>query len=158
MPSSKSKEGSGSEPEKDIAYRNKVLELFNNYRARPDTPKYTYEEQDMLGGKMEQARKKFETGKDPEAAKELETLSAEFLESKRDKKHISTLWPPLMAAQVYLERAGEPKIPAEIKSALDDELQRLMKRMEEAREQKNMSDELVAESLDFMNKFENYIK
>lgn len=158
MPSFKSKEGSGGEPEKENSSEKRVLSFFNSYRARPDKPKYSYEEQNILGKKMEEARKRFEDTKNPEDKKELDELSAEFLEGKKDKKHISTLWTPLLAAQLYLEDEGRKKLSAEAQTAMRGKIDELLAKLDEARAQEHMSDELIAESLDFMNKFENYLK
>lgn len=131
-----------------------LRDFFNRYRIRPDTPKYSYEEQSELGKKSEEARKKFTKEGTPEAEQESKAAAEEFLESKADKKHVSTMWAPLAAAQYFLGSEEAKEISEANRTELLNKIGDLLKKLEEARQKQHISDELVAEALDFMDEME----
>ena len=61
----------------------------------------------------------------------------EFLESKRDKKHVGTMWPPLEAAKEFLKSSEADNIPADKQIELYHKIQEVIKKIGKAREEKN---------------------
>ena len=136
-----------------------LLRYFRNFRARPDTPKYTYEEQNRIGELMEIKKERFEKEKTPEAEKEFKELIQKFQEGKMDKKHISAIWAPLLAAQLFLQESEEAKkIPVSVKNHLLEKINALLAGVKEAQQKEDMSDELVAEVLRFMDEMESRLR
>ncbi|MBI3046597.1 MAG: hypothetical protein HYY86_03635 [Candidatus Harrisonbacteria bacterium] len=135
-----------------------ILKSFQRFRNRPDKPKYTYEEQLELGERSKEVYKKFLKEKTPETEKAHQELSAKFLESKADKKHISAIQAPLSAIELFLESKNSEYIPETKRGKLFDKVNDLFKKLETARQQENISDELVAEVLNFLDEMEIYLK
>jgi len=147
-----------SSPEqKKQSPRDSLLKFFNRYRARPDIPKYSYAEQGDLGKKSEEAQQRFLKEKTVEAKRASEIAAKQFLESKEDKKHISTIWAPIAAAQYFLRSEDANYIPEENRADLLQKIDGLMKNLEEARKKENISDELVREVLSFMAEVEKQL-
>lgn len=140
------------------SWKESMFKSFASYRARPDQPKYSYEEQHKLAEKSAAASKKFQSEKTPEARKEAEEAAKVFLESKADKKHVGTMWVPLMAAQNFLRSEEAAAIEESERQKLANDAENLLKELEEAREKEHISDELVQKTLSFMNELESQVK
>jgi hypothetical protein len=135
-----------------------LLTFFASYRARPDQPKFSYEDQHKLAERSAAASEKFDREKTPEAKKEAEAAAKIFLESKEDKKHVGTMWVPLMASQSFLESEDAKELSEAERERLSSEAAKLMDELKEAQQKEHISDELVKKTLDFMDEMESQIK
>ncbi len=147
----------GPSEKKEKSPKINVLAFFDRYRARPDIPKYSYKEQSELAKKSEEARNRFSEEATPEAREASEAAARRFLESKEDKKHVSTIWAPLAAAQYFLRSEDAKEISETVRTELLQKIDQIMVKLEEARKQEHISDELVSEVLAFMNEAENQL-
>lgn len=102
----------------------------------------SYQEQNLLAKK---------SAKSEEAARM-------FSESKKDKKHINAIFGPLGIARFYLESEESEFIPEAKRKELIGKIEDLYADLEIAREQENISDELIDKTLGVMDEIEIYLQ
>ena len=129
-------------PEKNpkTSFKDFAKQAFDSFRKRPDQPKYSYE----LQNKLEELSRS-----GPESAKE-------FIKGKKDKKHISAVWPPLEAAKLFLSSKESDNIPVDQQIELYRKIEETLEGLERAREEKHISDELVQQVLAILKEVEYY--
>lgn len=140
------------------AYRGMVLKFFKNFRERPDQPEYSYADQHLLAEKSSEAEAAYQAEKTETNRIAAEAAKDEFLKSKSDKKHISTVWTPLAAAKYYLEDEEAGSIPKEKREELLGKIDNLYVDLDIAREKENISDELIEKVLNVMDEIEINLK
>lgn len=136
-------------------YQKLVRDLFKRFRERPDQPKYSYEEQHLLAEKSSKAEAAYQIEKTEESRLLSEAAKKEFLESKSDKKHISTVWTPLAAAKYYLESEEAGIIPDDRRKELMGKIENIYVDLDIARDKQNIDDELIEKVLNVMGEIEN---
>jgi len=139
-------------------YRRLVTDLFRKFREKPDQPKYSYAEQHVLAAESERTQSAWDKEKTEEAKRLAEEAQRKFLESKEDKKHVSTIWAPLLAAKLYLESDKTKSVSEERKKELIAKVEDLYVDLDVAREKENISDELVQKVLGVMDEIEINLK
>lgn len=145
---------------KETSFGKKALiGIFNSFRNRPDSPKYTYEEQNKMGEELLAISERLKTDKTPENQSALAVLSEKIKESKADKKHTSAIMAPILSAKHFLEEAKNNEwIPEETRNDLAKKADELFERLGQAQVVGNISDELVADTLKLMDELEIYLK
>lgn len=143
------KEKAISEP-----YQKLVRDLFKKFRERPDQPKYSYADQHLLAEKSSAAQAAYLSEKTEENRIAAEAAKDEFLESKSDKKHISTVWTPLAAAKYYLESEEAEIIPKEKMEEMMGKIENIYVDLDMARDKQNIDDELIEKVLKVMEEIE----
>lgn len=122
--------------------RELALKSFINFWGKKDESSYSYEEQNLLAKK----------------SAESEEAARRFLESKNDKKHINAIFAPLGTALFYLESEESEFIPEVRRKELIDKIKDLYADLDIAREQENISDELISKTLDVMDEIKIYLQ
>lgn len=174
-----------------LTYRDLTRRMIDSFRARPDDPKYTYEEQTKvaevswaadkklveektkeLNHLVEEADKQFRTtGRFPnealykksveEKTKELSRLRQEaeerFLESKSDKKHITSVMVPLQTFKFFLESKEANTISEIEKGELKNKTNELLEELGVARQKQDIPDQLIEKVLSFLDEAEIYL-
>lgn len=143
------KEKAVSEP-----YQKLVRDLFKKFRERPDQPKYSYADQHLLAEKSSSAEAAYQAEKTEANRLAAEAAKNEFLKSKADKKHISTVWTPLAAAKYYLESEEAETVPKEKRAELMSKIENIYVDLDIARDKQNIDDELIEKVLEVMNEIE----
>lgn len=145
---------------KERAFGKKALiGIFDTFRKRPDAPKYTYEEQNKLGEEVKATWERLVKDKTPENEKANAEASEKLRESKADKKHTSAMMAPIVSAKHFLQEAEDADaIPDTERKYLSEKSQELFERLSVAQEMGNISDELVADTMKFMDELEIYLK
>jgi hypothetical protein len=120
-----------------------ILKSFKDFRDRPDKPKYSYEEQNKF--QQESMRG------DKEAAQK-------FIESKKDKYHISAINAPLVMAELFLESKESKQMPKPEKRLLQERIKKAYGDLEESRVKKQITKEQVEEVLNIMDAIQPYLE
>lgn len=143
------KEKAVSEP-----YQKLARDLFRKFRERPDQPEYSYADQHLLAEKSSAAEAAYRTEKTEANRMAAEAAKDEFLKSKSDKKHISTVWTPLAAAKYYLESEESENVPKEKREELMSKIENIYVDLDIARDKQNIDDELIEKVLKVMDEIE----
>lgn len=139
-------------------YQKLVRDLFRKFRERPDQPKYSYADQHLLAEKSAETQEAFQKEKTETNRIAAEAAKDEFLNSKSDKKHISTVWTPLAAAKYYLESEESEIIPKEKREELIGKIENIYVDLDIARDKQNIDDELIEKVLRVMGEVEINLK
>lgn len=139
-------------------YQKLVRNLFKRFRERPDQPEYSYADQHLLAEKSSKTEAAYQAEKTEANRIAAEAAKDEFLKSKSDKKHISTVWTPLAAAKYYLEDAESASIPKEKKEELMGKIENIYVDLDIARDKQNIDDELIQRVLKVMDEIEINLK
>lgn len=141
MPSPEEKSESLKEKPKTI--EELALKSFKSFRDRPDKPLSSYEEQNRLQGESGLGNKE---------------ATQKFIESKKDKYHISAINPPLATAQLFLESEAAKRIPESERQKLEERVEKAFLALKESREKKQITEEQVKEILNILDVIQPYLE
>jgi len=135
-------EKSPKEKEPEESLKEKTRRIFERFLKLPAEPKYSYEEQIEL----------------QKQSKESEEAFAKFKESKGDKKHTAPIYAVLGFAQIFLDSSEAEIIPDDKRSKLWIDIGSAFQGLEEATDKGAVTDELIEQTENIINKILPYLK